>query len=73
MTSLRSRMKGGEGKVIGTVIGAVIVAVLDNGLDLLGISSFYQYVVKGVVLVFSVVMTEMLKYKFNLRQSAIQA
>ena len=66
-------MKGGEGKVIGTVIGAVIVAVLDNGLDLLGISSFYQYVVKGVVLVFSVVMTEMLKYKFNLRQSAIQA
>ena len=47
-------MSGGVGKIGGTVIGALIIGVLSNGLNLLGISSFWQYIVKGVVILIAV-------------------
>ncbi len=47
-------MTGGRGKIGGTVIGALIIGVLSNGLNLLGVSSFWQYVVKGVVILVAV-------------------
>lgn len=47
-------LAGGEGSVIGMAVGAVIVGVLNNGLNLLGVSSFWQTVVLGVVLVLAV-------------------
>ncbi len=47
-------MSGGAGKIGGTVIGALIIGVLSNGLNLLGINSFWQYVVKGVVILIAV-------------------
>lgn len=47
-------MSGGAGKIGGTVIGALIIGVLNNGLNLLGINSFWQYVVKGVVILIAV-------------------
>lgn len=47
-------MSGGVGKIGGTVIGALIIGVLSNGLNLLGINSFWQYIVKGVVILIAV-------------------
>ncbi|MCQ4088305.1 ABC transporter permease [Saccharibacillus sp. JS10] len=47
-------LTGGRGWIVGTLIGALIIATLNNGLNLLGVSSFYQMVVKGVVIVIAV-------------------
>lgn len=48
-------MSGGKGKILGTLIGALIIGILNNGLNLLGVSSFYQEVIKGVVILFAVI------------------
>jgi ribose/xylose/arabinose/galactoside ABC-type transport system permease subunit len=45
---------GGEGRLLGTLIGAFIVGFLGNGLNLAGVEPFWQYVAQGVVLVFAV-------------------
>ncbi len=47
-------MTGGRGKIGGTVIGALIIGVLSNGLNLMGVSSFWQYIIKGVVILVAV-------------------
>jgi len=47
-------MAGGVGKIGGTIIGALIIGYLNNGLNLLGVNSFWQYVVKGVVILLAV-------------------
>lgn len=48
-------LNGGKGKVWGTVIGAVIIGVLNNGLVLLNVSPFWQQVVKGCVILLAVI------------------
>jgi D-xylose transport system permease protein len=45
---------GGRGTVFGAVLGALILASLDNGMSLLNVESWAQYVVKGGVLVAAV-------------------
>jgi ribose transport system permease protein len=45
---------GGEGKILGTLIGSLIIAVLNNGLDLLGVGSYYQMGITGLVIVAAV-------------------
>lgn len=52
---------GGQGRVSGTLIGALIMGVLRNGLNLLGISSFLQQVVIGLVIVGAVLLDSLLK------------
>jgi ABC-type xylose transport system permease subunit len=52
---------GGEGKVFGTLIGAFIMGVLRNGLNLLGISSFVQQLVIGSVIILAVLIDMKLK------------
>jgi ribose transport system permease protein len=52
---------GGEGTVVGTLIGALIMAVLRNGLNLLGVSSFIQQVVIGSVIIAAVLVDMWLK------------
>ncbi len=47
-------MSGGSGKIGGTIIGCLIIGVLNNGLNLLNVNSFWQYVVKGVVILLAV-------------------
>jgi ribose/xylose/arabinose/galactoside ABC-type transport system permease subunit len=41
---------GGEGSLVGTLLGVLVISVLNNGLNLLNVSSFYQPVVTGVVI-----------------------
>lgn len=52
-------LNGGRGSVWGTVIGAVIIGVLNNGLVLLNVSPFWQQVVKGSVILLAVIIDKM--------------
>ncbi|MBQ4901454.1 sugar ABC transporter permease [Paenibacillus sp. Marseille-P2973] len=47
-------LMGGVGTVIGAIIGALVMTTLDNGMSLMGLESFWQYVVKGSILVIAV-------------------
>jgi ribose transport system permease protein len=47
-------LSGGKGSVLGTVLGAIIIGVLNNGLVLLNVSPFWQQVVKGGVILLAV-------------------
>ena len=38
--------QGGKGRILGTLIGALIIGVLNNGLNIIGVSAFWQQVVK---------------------------
>lgn len=48
-------LSGGKGKIMGTVLGAIIIGVLNNGLVLLDVSPFWQQVVKGAVILLAVI------------------
>lgn len=48
-------MTGGRGKITGTLIGILIIAVLNNGLNIIGVSSYYQDVVKALVIFLAVI------------------
>jgi ribose transport system permease protein len=48
-------LSGGKGSIWGTVLGAVIIGVLNNGLVLLDVSPFWQQVVKGAVILLAVI------------------
>ena len=56
-------LTGGKGRIVGTLIGVLIIGVLNNGLNLLGVSSFYQQVVKGVVILIAVLIDRKNKRK----------
>ncbi len=47
-------LTGGKGRITGTLIGALILGFLNNGLNLLGVSSYYQMIVKAVVILLAV-------------------
>ena len=47
-------MNGGRGRIWGTFTGVLIITVLSNGLNILGVSSYYQDVVKGIVILIAV-------------------
>lgn len=47
-------LNGGVGGVGGTLLGALLMGVINNGLDLLNVSSYYQQIVKGLIIVASV-------------------
>ncbi|HRI81171.1 MAG: hypothetical protein RLZZ129_1371 [Verrucomicrobiota bacterium] len=54
-------LMGGRGSVVGTLLGALIMGVLRNGLNLLGVSSFIQQVVIGAVIIAAVLLDTFLK------------
>ncbi len=56
-------LAGGAGTLSGTLLGALILAVFANGMNLLGIGSFYQYVVQGAILVLAVILDLSLRKK----------
>ena len=43
-------LSGGKGYITGTLVGVLIIGTLNNGLNILDVSSFYQQVVKGIVI-----------------------
>ncbi len=47
-------MSGGSGRLGGTLIGVLIIGVLNNGLNLMGVDSNWQYIVKGFVILLAV-------------------
>ena len=47
-------LAGGKGRIFGTLIGALILGFLNNGLNLMGVSSYYQMIVKAVVILLAV-------------------
>ena len=51
-------MQGGKGNVAGTVVACLILNILKNGLVLLSVSSHYQEVLTGVILVIAVLISE---------------
>lgn len=51
-------LAGGVGRVTGTLIGALIIGVMNNGLDLMGIESYYQQVLKGALIVGAVMLDQ---------------
>jgi ribose/xylose/arabinose/galactoside ABC-type transport system permease subunit len=47
-------LSGGKGSVLGTILGVLILGVLNNGMILLGVSQFYQFILRGVLLIVAV-------------------
>lgn len=47
-------MAGGSGKLGGTLIGVLIIGILNNGLNLMGVNSDWQYIIKGAVILLAV-------------------
>jgi putative xylitol transport system permease protein len=51
-------LSGGVGKVTGTLIGALLIGVMNNGLDLMGVESYYQQVIKGMLIIAAVMLDQ---------------
>jgi D-xylose transport system permease protein len=56
-------LAGGSGKVSGTIIGALLIGVLNNGMSLLGVVTFYQLIIKGLIIILAVWFDVMQKKK----------
>jgi ribose transport system permease protein len=58
-------LQGGEGSVVGTLIGAFIIGLLSNGSDLLGVNPYWQQVIIGAVIIVAVAFDELRKRKLS--------
>lgn len=56
-----SSLTGGAGKISGTILGALIIGVLNNGLVLLGVSSYYQQIIRGIIIAAAVILDQRTK------------
>jgi len=54
-------LSGGEGRILGTVIGALIIGVLANGLNLAGVEPFWQFVAQGLVLIVAIIVDRLVQ------------
>ena len=64
-------LSGGRGTIAGTLIGAFVIGVLSDGLVMLGVSSFWQMVIKGMVIIAAVVLDQMQRWMY--RRFALEA
>lgn len=51
-------MSGGRGRIAGTIVGAFVIGILSDGLIMMGVSSFWQTVIKGLVIIAAVVIDQ---------------
>jgi ribose/xylose/arabinose/galactoside ABC-type transport system permease subunit len=58
-------LSGGRGSILGTVLAAILVSEIDTGLDMMNVESFYQYLIKGAILVVAVVMDKVYQARTN--------
>ena len=66
-------MSGGRGTISGTIIGAFVIGILSDGLVMMGVSEFWQMVIKGLVIIIAVVVDQAqrrLQQRVALRQMA---
>lgn len=49
-------MSGGKGRISGTVFGAMVIGIISNGLNLIGVSSYWQLIVKGLIIACAVLL-----------------
>jgi ribose transport system permease protein len=61
---------GGEGKVSGTVIGILVIAVLGNGLQIMGVAEFWQRVVNGLIIIVVVAIDQWRRRQVRVEQAA---
>ena len=47
-------MTGGSGNVLGMVVGAMILTIIQNSFDIMGVNSFYQNIIKGIIILLAV-------------------
>ena len=58
-------LSGGKGRIIGTLLGVLILSVLDNGMTLLSVPAYYQMLAKGIVLIVAVFVDSLRGNKYN--------
>jgi ribose transport system permease protein len=63
-------LSGGSGKILGTLIGAFIIAVVQNGMNLTGVSTYRQYVIQGVIILAAVLLDQLRRRNWRLTSSA---
>jgi ribose transport system permease protein len=49
-------LAGGRGRIFGTFIGVLIIGVINNGLNIIGVSAFYQQFIKGLIILLAVIL-----------------
>ena len=58
-------LMGGKGRLVGTLYGALLIGVINNGLNIIGVSSFWQQVVKGLVILVAVLLDRLRSRRSN--------
>lgn len=64
-------MAGGSGSIVGTIVGAFVIGVINDGMTMMGVSEFWQQVIKGIVIIAAVVIDQVqrgLEAKMALQQ-----
>jgi ribose/xylose/arabinose/galactoside ABC-type transport system permease subunit len=64
-----TQLSGGKGSVLRTVMGAVIIGIMGNALNILGITAYHQQIVKGLLIIVAVGM-DILNKQIKLREMA---
>lgn len=58
-------LSGGVGSISGTILGFLIIGIINNGLNLLNVSSYYQLIVKGLIIAGAVILDQKTKKRTN--------
>ena len=69
-------LSGGRGRITGTIIGAFVIGILSDGLVMMGVSAFWQTVIKGLVIITAVVVDQFqqrLQQRYALQQRVSHA
>ncbi len=52
-------LMGGKGRIVGSVVGVILLAIISNGLSLSGVEPFYRFIAVGVILIIAVIMDQL--------------